>query len=359
MSKVPIEIVIVGNNNLGEVPSAITLANAAQDEFCFIIAPDDIVSRMQMHAYDHVLASDFLDQVESVRAEVRGYHPFIISVIDSHLDGKQYSNLFGDNRADKGIAVITSAQVTDDIIPKERMAAYFVYYFARYALSFFSPNQLNHEDSRGCVFDRKVNKIDIIKSMRPRAFCDECRRFLVSENGVLSASQFSALEHLFSMAGQALNKGLDVDGRPRIFIGSSTEGLNIAYKLRDLLSDEFSVVVWKENVAFGLGTSTFEALEAAVLEFNNAIFIFTPDDEIYKRGEFKPVARDNVLFELGMFIGKLGRKKAFIVNPGNNCVSLPTDLISITTAQYDLLESDLAAALGPVASSLRAAIRDV
>jgi CRP/FNR family cyclic AMP-dependent transcriptional regulator len=57
--------------------------------------------------------------------------------------------------------------------------------------------------------------------------------------------------------------------------------------------------------------------------------------EAAETGEVKPVARDNVLFELGMFIGKLGRKKAFVVHPGKRGVSLPSDLARITTAPYD------------------------
>ena len=357
MARVPIEVVVVGNNDLSEVPSAMALANAEQDEFSFDAASADIDARMQMHAYGQVKANDFFDQVERIRTEVRGFHPFIIAAIDSHLDGKQYLNLFGSHRAEKGIAVATIAQVADVIIPKDRMVAYFIYYFARYALSFLSPGHRNHEDSRGCVFDRKVDKRDIIKSMRARALCDDCRRSLVSGDGMLSASQFSALERLFSLAGRILSEGLEIDGRPRIFIGSSSEGLDIANKLQDLLAGELSVVVWNQGTVFGLGTSTLEALEAAVLEFHHAVFVFTADDQLNMRGEVKSVARDNVLFELGMFIGKLGRKKAFVVHPGNKGVSLPSDLAGITTAPYDPVERNLAAALGPVASRIRTAVR--
>ena len=79
--------------------------------------------------------------------------------------------------------------------------------------------------------------------------------------------------------------------------------------------------------------------------------------ELNMRGEVKPVARDNVLFELGMFIGKLGRKKAFVVHPGKNGVSLPSDLAGITTAPYDPNERNLAAALGPVSTRIRTAVR--
>jgi len=357
MARVPIEIVVVGTKDLSEVSSAMALANAEQDEFAFQFASNEIQERMQVRAYNTVKADDFFDQMESIRTEVRGFHPFVIAAIDAHLDGKQYSNLFGSHRADKGIAVVTTDHVVDVIIQKDRMAAYFIYYFARYALSFLSPTHRNHEDSRGCVFDRKVDKRDIVKSMRARALCDDCRRSLVSGGGALSASQLVALERLFSLSGRIFSEGLEVDGRPCIFVGSSSEGLDIANKLQELLSGEFSVVVWNQGTVFGLGTSTLEALEAAVLKFHHAVFVFTADDELNMRGEVKPVARDNVLFELGMFIGKLGRKKAFVVHPGKNGVSLPSDLAGSTTAPYDPNERNLAAALGPVSTRIRNAVR--
>ena len=116
-------------------------------------------------------------------------------------------------------------------------------------------------------------------------------------------------------------------------------------------------MVWNQGTVFGLGSTTLEALEAAVFEYHFAVFVFTPDDELQSRGEVKPVARDNVLFELGMFIGKLGRKKAFAIHPGKKAVSLPSDLNGVTTAPYEPTENNLAAALGPVANRIRTAIR--
>ena len=42
-------------------------------------------------------------------------------------------------------------------------------------------------------------------------------------------------------------------------------------------------------------------LERAVLDFDFAVFVFSPDDQIISR-ETQVVARDNVIFELGLFI---------------------------------------------------------
>jgi len=267
MAKVPIEVVPVGEKGLADLDAAIALANSEQIEFQFSSASDDLARRLQMHTLEHNKISGFFDQMEGIRAEVRGYHPYLIAAIDSELEGSRFGNLFGSHRAEKGVAVLTTSHIPDVIVPADRRVAYFIYYFARYALSFIIPSHRNHDDSRGCVFDRKIDKQDIVKSMRARALCDQCRRNLVNGDGMLSASQFSALEKLFVLAGRILNDGLEHNGRARIFIGSSSEGLKIAYKLQELLAIDFSVVVWNQGTVFGLGSSTLEALESAVWSF--------------------------------------------------------------------------------------------
>lgn len=357
MAVVPIEVVKIGEVFPDDVSAALALANSVQEEFLFIEFSDTQSASLQMHAYTHAQAPEILDTLEHFRNNIRGYHPFIIAIIDATLDGKQYSNLFGSHRGENGLAVITVANVPDIIVPPHRMAAYFLYYFARYALSFISPTHRNHEDSRSCVFDRKVEKKDLLKSMRTRALCDSCRRNLVIDPGAMSIQQFTALDLIFSLSGRILNDGINNNGKPRVFIGSSTEGLRIANKIQELLAHDILAVVWNQGTVFGLGDATLEALEAAVLEYHFGIFVFTPDDRLQIRGETIPVARDNVLFELGLFIGKLGRHKAFAIHPGKRAISLPSDLLGITTATYDHDENNLAAALGPVCNRIRDAIK--
>lgn len=356
MAAVPIEVVTVGESSLDSLPMALLLANAEQSEFVFSKSPLSISAPLQVHAYIQVQTDDFLDLVERIRMESRGFHPFIIVMTDAELVGKHYSNLFGSHRAEKGIAIVTTARVPEIIVPADRIVAYFIYYLARYSLSFLAPKQKNHDHSSGCLFDRKLLKEEIVNSMHSRGLCDDCRRSLVSGPGAFSATQFDSVTRLLGLAGRIFRDGFNANVRPRIFVGSSTEGLKIANKLQELLSPDFSVVVWNQGTVFGLMSTTLESLEAAVLEYHFGVFVFTPDDELHSRGEVKPVARDNVLFELGMFIGKLGRKKAFAIHPGKNSVSIPTDLSGVTMGFYDPTEKNLAAALGPVANRIRIAI---
>jgi predicted nucleotide-binding protein len=99
--------------------------------------------------------------------------------------------------------------------------------------------------------------------------------------------------------------------RPSVFVGSSSEGLNVARNIQALLDRECEVKLWDQGV-FGLSTGTLESLVLALDEFDFAILVLTPDDMILSRGQEHPSARDNVLFELGLFMGGLGRPRTFI-----------------------------------------------
>jgi predicted nucleotide-binding protein len=240
------------------------------------------------------------------------------------------------------------------------MNAYFLYYLAHQTLGFIAPEHKNHDDSRACVFDRKIAKRDLLKSMRARALCNDCRRSLLSIE-MLSAKQLDALDKLYSASGALIESTPDEGTsarKYRMFIGSSTEGLSVANHIQALLQHDGEVEVWNQGTVFGLGTATLEALEAAVLTYDFGIFVFTPVDELHTRGLVKQVARDNVVFELGLFIGKLTRKRAFVVQPRNG-LTVPSDLAGITTASYDSTHSNLAAALGPACQQIRTAVAAV
>lgn len=138
--------------------------------------------------------------------------------------------------------------------------------------------------------------------------------------------------------------------RPEVFIGCSVEGLRVAKVLQVALAHSARPVIWHQGV-FGLSRGTLESLVAQVNRFRYAILVLTPDDLVVKRGEATPVARDNVLFELGLFMGALGREHTFIVC--DSSVSLPSDLAGITPAKYELTEpTNIVSDLGPVCTKL-------
>lgn len=145
--------------------------------------------------------------------------------------------------------------------------------------------------------------------------------------------------------------------KPSVFIGSSSEGLQVARCLQMEMDYEAEVTIWHQGV-FGLSGGTLESLVRKVSDFDFAVLVLTPDDVVRKREKINDAPRDNVLFELGLFMGTLGRERTYIVHPRVQ-IDLPSDLAGITPATYEPNRSDgnLQAAVGSAAAKMLAEIK--
>jgi hypothetical protein len=146
--------------------------------------------------------------------------------------------------------------------------------------------------------------------------------------------------------------------KPSLFIGSSSEGLEFARAVRALLDQDAEVTVWKEGF-FGLGGTYIETLVNALPRFDFALLVFTPDDLVQSRNVAAFSARDNVIFELGLFMGRLGRERTFILYQVDADLKIPTDLSGVTMATYGWPRADHStqAAVGAACDSMREVIR--
>jgi len=125
--------------------------------------------------------------------------------------------------------------------------------------------------------------------------------------------------------------------KKRIFIGSSSEEKAIAQKVMKLLKKDFDVVIWDDNLwdrsVFKLNSNFLHDLMKAPLKFDFGILIGTPDDKVVVRKKTYLQARDNILFELGLFIGRLGlQRTCFLVDENVKKVS---DLDGIFFSRYN------------------------
>jgi len=120
-----------------------------------------------------------------------------------------------------------------------------------------------------------------------------------------------------------------------VFIGSSAEGLKIAKHLQVLLDHSCEVTIWSQGV-FGLNKGSLEALVNALDGFDFAILVLTADDLVTSRDVSTAAPRDNVLFELGLFMGGLGKNRTFIVYDRSKSLKLPSDLAGVTAATFEL-----------------------
>ncbi|RWP76881.1 TIR domain-containing protein [Mesorhizobium sp.] len=148
--------------------------------------------------------------------------------------------------------------------------------------------------------------------------------------------------------------------KPSVFIGSSSESLRPASTLQDALDYDTESVVWHQD-GFPPSKYPLEALEKHLERVDFAVFLFTPDDVTLSRGEKRNTVRDNVLFELGLFIGRLTRSRTFIVKPRGVQLDLPSDLYGITPIEYEPARTDdnILASLGPAARKILELIRSL
>lgn len=120
--------------------------------------------------------------------------------------------------------------------------------------------------------------------------------------------------------------------KPKIFIGSSGKSISIARNISEHLSDIGECTIWDEGV-FGLGEGTLESILNIKADF--AILVIAPDDVLIKKGKETLAPRDNVVFEAGFFIGKIGKSRTFLVYDYKKKMDLPSDLAGITLATFD------------------------
>jgi len=140
----------------------------------------------------------------------------------------------------------------------------------------------------------------------------------------------------------------------KAFIISSVEALPVARIIQNAFEhDDVVTTLWTDGV-FKATSYAVEVLEAAVDDSDFAIAVAHADDVTAFRDTTWPVPRDNVVFELGLFMGRLGRARAILMEPREEKVRLPSDLSGITTIPYRYEKGSNAIALmQPACNRLR------
>ncbi len=126
-----------------------------------------------------------------------------------------------------------------------------------------------------------------------------------------------------------------MDRKPRVFIGSSSEASTFAQHFYTVLSErDFEPVSW--HYGFEAGKSYLSGLVEAD-PFDFAVLLITADDKSVSRGETRPAPRDNIWFEAGFFIGRLGPERVFLLvaKSVRHDIKIPSDLAGIRMLYYD------------------------
>lgn len=135
-----------------------------------------------------------------------------------------------------------------------------------------------------------------------------------------------------------------------LFIGSSSEGKDVAERLHAGLDRHglTESTVWTHGV-FRPSQHPLAALVGSAQASDFAVMVLSSDDDVESRELRSRAPRDNVIFELGLFMGALGPERTYMVLPKGVDLKLPSDLAGITYLPYPIRQDgNMAAALNGV-----------
>ncbi len=127
---------------------------------------------------------------------------------------------------------------------------------------------------------------------------------------------------------------------PQIFIGSSSEALEYAKILNDVLvGQKVQCITWEKHFEIQeSGRTNIHVLKQAVESIRIGIFFLTPDDKTFTRGKVGPSGRTNIWFEIGMFVAEYAERNVFILAESQDLDAMlkPSDYEGINFVRYKL-----------------------
>lgn len=144
--------------------------------------------------------------------------------------------------------------------------------------------------------------------------------------------------------------------QPRLFLGSSSEGREVARNLQAELGGTVEVVRWDQSV-FEPGGYTLDSLLDTAASVDFAVLVATPDDTTESRGQRSASARDNIVLEFGLFAGALGRERTYLLATGD--LKLPTDVLGLTRLPYQHRQGNPRAAVNDAALQIEERVRSL
>lgn len=137
--------------------------------------------------------------------------------------------------------------------------------------------------------------------------------------------------------------------KSRVFIGSSSEALTVARNFQVVLDRDREAntesTVWDQG-AFRASQMTLPSLIERAESSDFAVLVLSADDVVKSRQVSGMAPRDNVVFELGLFMGVIGIERVFVLPPKDG-VKLPSDLggFTLLSAYAEREDSNVMASL--------------
>lgn len=304
-----------------------------------------LINKIQNEYYlnvtDSGILSDYLFNEPQISFE---FCTKVLSQIDTNyciyiIDKPFFDNWFSHNA--RTVSIITTDSWNDHFAPPS-IISYLLYQLTQAFLGFSADinennliNRAVHYPSIGCINDMCTNKEDIKIGMAAGFVCPSCQVTL-RQYGV-KESELQAIEEILQLTRlQTLAKPLplSVSGdETKVFIvhGHNNEILDMVSEYIESIG--LTPIILNRLARNGIDTILNEISKNS--DVMCAILLFTGDDQGCKIGELqmKKRARQNVVFEAGYFLGKLGHEKVLLMAEDN--LELPSDLDGCLYTKFD------------------------
>jgi predicted nucleotide-binding protein len=123
--------------------------------------------------------------------------------------------------------------------------------------------------------------------------------------------------------------------KPRIFVSSSVEARPLLHFLEEELSLEATVVAWSD-MPFSIAQPPLAQFSQSVKGADFVVILGGFTEAVTARGMVEERPRDNIIFELGFFIGSLGSERVLVVDISpEKSLGLPAALAGLTVLRAD------------------------
>ena len=146
--------------------------------------------------------------------------------------------------------------------------------------------------------------------------------------------------------------------KPKVFIASSGDAIEYADAVKAKL-DKSNIIAetWQTDELYKNSTYLNEWLNNIASHYDFGVFIFNNDDFIRLKDEEAFVVRDNVLFELGLFSGRLGYDRCFPIVSNCKAFHLPSDLHGVIVEKFDMNNTNIASAVNTACYNISTKIK--
>jgi hypothetical protein len=150
--------------------------------------------------------------------------------------------------------------------------------------------------------------------------------------------------------------------RPKVFIGSSNRNIRLAEAVQRNFArtQEIEAIVWDQST-YRLSVSNLTNLLNRLEQSDFGVFVLAEDDEAIIKGKPVRITRDNVIFECGMYVGRLGPGRVFaIAPPRTETTHILTDLDGVMLASLqEVSDNNVDAMVGPACGLIRDQIQEL